>query len=178
VTADVQIRLAGPRDAAALAEVAAVSFRAAYSDGQQATTERYIADHYAPAKQAAELADPSLAHLVVELDSTLIGFAMLAYGEGHPAVAASRPIRLSRIYVAPASIGSGIGGRLMERCIDHASERRHDVIWLSVWEENTRAVAFYDRWGFATVGEMTFDYAGDPQRDLVMVRPIAQMAST
>jgi ribosomal protein S18 acetylase RimI-like enzyme len=173
VTADVQIRLAAPQDAAALAELAAVSFRAAYSDGQQATTERYIADHYGPDKQAAELADRSLTYLVVELDTALIGFAMFAYGESHPAVAASRPIRLSRIYVAPAAIGSGIGGRLMERCIDHASERRHDVMWLSVWEQNARAVAFYERWGFAMVGEMTFDYAGDPQRDFVMARSLA-----
>jgi ribosomal protein S18 acetylase RimI-like enzyme len=172
MTTDALIRLARPGDAAALAELAAVSFRAAYADGQQETTERYIADHYAPDKQAAELADRSLAYLVVELEPALIGFAMLAHGEGHPAVAASRPIRLSRIYVAPASIGSGIGGRLMERCIEHAGERRHDVMWLSVWEENTRAVAFYERWRFATVGEMTFDYAGDPQRDLVMARPI------
>jgi ribosomal protein S18 acetylase RimI-like enzyme len=173
MTTDALIRLARPGDAAALAGLAAVSFRAAYADGQQDATERYIADHYGPDKQAAELADRSLAYLVVELDSALIGFAMLAHGEGHPAVAASRPIRLSRIYVAPASIGSGIGGRLMGRCIEHAGERRHDVMWLSVWEENTRAVAFYERWGFATVGEMTFDYAGDPQRDFVMSRPSA-----
>jgi ribosomal protein S18 acetylase RimI-like enzyme len=174
MTTDVLVRFARPDDAAALAELAAVSFRAAYADGQQDATERYIADHYGPDRQAAELADRSLAYFVVELDSALIGFAMLAYGEGHPAIAASRPTRLSRIYVAPASIGSGIGGRLMERCVEHARERRHDVMWLSVWEENTRAVDFYERWGFATVGEMTFDYAGDPQRDFVMARRIAR----
>lgn len=174
MTTDVLIRPARAQDATALAELAAVSFRAAYADGQQATTERYIADHYGPGKQAAELADHRLLYLVVELESALIGFAMLAYGEGHPDVAASRPIRLSRIYVAPASIGSGIGSRLMERCVEHAGERRHDVIWLSVWEENTRAVVFYDRWGFAAVGEMTFDFAGEPQRDFVMSRPVAR----
>lgn len=39
---------------------------------------------------------------------------------------------------------------------------------------STRAVAFYQGWGFATVGEMTFDDAGDPQRDLVMARPLVR----
>jgi ribosomal protein S18 acetylase RimI-like enzyme len=168
----VLIRQARPQDATALAELAAATFRAAYSAGQQAETERYIAEHYGPALQAAELVDPRLSYLVVELDDSLIGFAMLTGGEGHAAVQASRPIRLSRIYIAPSSIGGGIGGRLMERCIAEAQTGQHDVMWLSVWSENPRAVAFYERWGFVTVGEMTFDYGGDPQRDFVMRRPI------
>ena len=174
MTTDGVIRLARREDAAALADLAAVSFRAAYAAGQQDATERYIADHYGPEKQAAELGDPSLTYLVVALDAALVGFAMLGHDERHPVVAASRPMRLSRIYVEPGRLGAGIGGRLMERCIEHARERGHDVLWLSVWEENTRAVAFYERWGFAAVGEITFDYAGDPQRDLVMARPLVR----
>ena len=169
---DVLIRLAQPRDATAVAELAADTFRAAYSAGQPVATERYIAEHYGPALQAAELADPRLTYLVVELDDALIGFAMLVNDEGHPAVPASSPVRLSRIYVAPSRIGGGIGGRLMERCIAAADAGRHDLMWLSVWEENLRAVAFYRRWGFVAVGEMTFDYGGDPQRDLVMSRRV------
>ena len=168
---DVVIRAAGPTDAARLAELAAATFRAAYSEGQQAETDRYVAEHYGPAIQAAELDNPEVMYLVAELEDALIGFAMLARGTGHPAVQASRPVRLSRIYVAPSQIGGGIGGRLMERCIAEAEAGHHDVMWLSVWSENPRAVAFYERWGFVTVGEMTFDYGGDPQRDFVMSRP-------
>ena len=169
---NVPIRPAGPQDATALAELAAVTFRAAYSAGQPAATERYIAEHYGPTLQAAELEDPRLTYLVVDLDDALIGFAMLASDEHHPAVPASSPVRLSRIYVAPTRLGAGIGGRLMERSIAEASADRHDVMWLTVWAENARAVAFYERWDFMTVGEMTFDYGGDPQRDFVMSRPI------
>jgi ribosomal protein S18 acetylase RimI-like enzyme len=169
---DVLIRPARGEEASALAELAATTFRAAYSAGQQAETERYIAEHYGPAIQAAELEDPRLTYLVVELEGALIGFAMLESAGGHPAVRASNPVRLSRIYVATSHLGGGIGGRLMERCIAEAEAARHDVMWLSVWSENPRAVAFYERWGFATVGEMTFDYGGDPQLDFVMSRPI------
>lgn len=168
----VRIRPARPQDAAALAELAAETFRAAYSAGQQAATERYIAEHYGPAQQAAELADARLIYLVAEADDEMIGFVMLVPGHDHPAVQAWRPVRLSRIYIAPARLGAGIGGQLMERCIAEAGAGGHDVMWLSVWAENGRAVAFYERWGFVKVGEMTFDYAGDPQRDFVMSRPI------
>lgn len=38
-------------------------------------------------------------------------------------------------------------------------------------ERNFRARAFYARWGFAEVGEMTFILGSDTQRDLVLALP-------
>ena len=44
---------------------------------------------------------------------------------------------------------------------------------LGLWEHNPRAIAFYRKAGFAEVGEHAFPLGDDPQRDIVMARPVA-----
>jgi ribosomal protein S18 acetylase RimI-like enzyme len=47
------------------------------------------------------------------------------------------------------------------------------AVWLGVWERNPRAIRFYERNGFAAVGDHIFQLGSDPQRDLIMVRRLA-----
>ena len=44
------------------------------------------------------------------------------------------------------------------------------AIWLGVWEENNKAIAFYKRHGFEVFGSHPFKLGGDLQRDLLMKR--------
>ena len=60
----------------------------------------------------------------------------------------------------------------MESCIEEGVRRGHDVLWLGVWEENRKAIAFYERWGFGRVGTEIFDVGGDRQRDAILTLPI------
>jgi diamine N-acetyltransferase len=130
-----------------------LTFRAAYeAELAGPALDRYIADHYSPAKQAAELADERLTYLIVELAGAMIGFALLRTDEHHPAISGERPVMLSQIYLDPTHTGGGIGSTLMRRCLAEASAAGHDTMWLGVWERNARAIAFYERWGFARGG--------------------------
>jgi ribosomal protein S18 acetylase RimI-like enzyme len=56
----------------------------------------------------------------------------------------------------------------METMASHGS----DVAWLGVWERNTKAIAFYKKFGFHEVGEHVFPLGTDAQRDIVMARPV------
>jgi hypothetical protein len=51
-------------------------------------------------------------------------------------------------------------------------ERGSDVAWLGVWERNPRAMAFYRKLGFVEAGSQVFQLGTDPQRDVVMARPV------
>jgi ribosomal protein S18 acetylase RimI-like enzyme len=42
-----------------------------------------------------------------------------------------------------------------------------------VWQINLRAITFYERAGFARVGEQTFMLGDDPQTDFVLARPVS-----
>jgi ribosomal protein S18 acetylase RimI-like enzyme len=44
-------------------------------------------------------------------------------------------------------------------------------IWLSTFSENSRAIAFYKKWGFEVIGETTFLVGSDPQKDVLLLRP-------
>jgi len=44
----------------------------------------------------------------------------------------------------------------MLACIDQARTWNSDVLWLGVWEQNPRGIAFYEKVGFRTVGHHAF----------------------
>ena len=167
------IRYATAPDASELSQLGAQTFRATYAEANAPhLVDAYIADHYSTAIQLAELHDDRLIYLVAELDTHLVGFALLRTDQTHPDVEAAHPIRLARIYVDGPYVGTGLGSALMKRCIDECLRRTHDVLWLGVWEENRKAIAFYERWGFGRVGTEIFDVGGDKQRDAILTVPI------
>ena len=167
------IRYATRADASELSELGARTFLATYSETNAPhLVDAYIADHYSTAMQLAELEDDRLIYLIAEIDTRIVGFALLRTDQTHPDVDAAHPIRLARIYVDASHLGSGIGSALMERCIGECRTRGHDVLWLGVWEENRTAIAFYERWGFGRVGSETFDVGGDKQQDAILTLPI------
>jgi ribosomal protein S18 acetylase RimI-like enzyme len=48
--------------------------------------------------------------------------------------------------------GAGIGSRLLEACIDHARQNNLGKVELSVYSNNTAAVALYRKYGFTEFG--------------------------
>ena len=57
-------------------------------------------------------------------------------------------IELEKIYIHPASKGTGIGQQLLDRLFEHATEKSSGLIWLKVIETNGAAQQFYTRNGF------------------------------
>jgi ribosomal protein S18 acetylase RimI-like enzyme len=163
------IRLATPADAAALAELGARTFRDTYAaDTRPEELERFVVAHFSHKVQAAELRDPAQRYLIAQVGGAAAGFALLRDGAGAPGVAGERTLRLAQLYVDRPHIRTGVGAALMRRCLELACAGSHDVLWLSVWERNTRAIDFYARWGFTHVGEMPFEFGRDRHRDLVL----------
>jgi GNAT superfamily N-acetyltransferase len=132
----------------------------------------YLAGAFSPEKQAAELMEPTSVFLIAEISGQMAGFARLLIGPAPAFIQAKRPLELVRIYADKRLIGRGVGSALMQRCLDEASQRSCDVIWLGVWEKNEPALSFYHCWGFIQVGIQPFQLGADLQTDLVMARPV------
>jgi ribosomal protein S18 acetylase RimI-like enzyme len=58
----------------------------------------------------------------------------------------------------------------MDACLQQARAWESELVWLGVWEVNARAIAFYQKHGFRSVGSQTFLLGRDVQNDLVMAR--------
>lgn len=168
-----RIRYATTADAALLAQIGAETFSDTFAAvNTAADMAAYLAGAFGPTIQADELADPQSAFLLAELDGETVGYARINWGEAPACVTATRPLDIARFYARTRWLGAGVGAAMMQACLAEARHRQCDVIWLAVWEHNERAKAFYARWGFREVGEQVFVLGSDPQRDLVMQRPV------
>lgn len=171
-----KIRRATRTDAGALAELAERTFRDAFA--AQNTVENmalHCAAKFGAEIQAREIRDPELATLLSEHGGELVGFVQLSWGEAPPEVGGARPAEIQRLYVDSRWHGRGVAQELMAEVLSLARRGASDRVWLGVWEHNPRAIAFYEKCGFTRVGDHRFRLGTDPQRDVVMVVPIADL---
>jgi ribosomal protein S18 acetylase RimI-like enzyme len=164
------IRRARPEDAAALADLAERTFREAFTaSNDPVNMEIHCGERFGEEVQAREIADPDCVTLVAEAEGQLAGFAQVRRNAAMACVTARRPAELYRIYVLQAWHGRGIAQQIMDEVMAVAARDGSDRIWLGVWEENRRAMAFYRKYGFEVVGAHEFTFGTERQQDLVMV---------
>lgn len=171
------IRKAEAADAPALAQLQERTFRETF---EQTNTPEDMALHcaayYGEAIQRREISDPNADVLVCDDNGQLVGYALVRRGAAPACVAAVYPIEIQRFYVLKGWHGKGLAHDLMTASLAICERHGADQVWLGVWEHNPRAIAFYAKWGFAEVGSHVFPLGTDPQRDIVMLRPVLRAA--
>ena len=163
------IRTASIADAEALAELGVRTFRETFAkDNTPQDMALYLAEHFGGGLQRAELEDPSVLFLLLEANGHPAGYVKLRRG---PANARGRhPLEICRFYVDHPWHGRGAALELMRAVEATAQREGHDDVWLAVWEHNARAIRFYQKHGFARVGEQLFRLGADVQTDWLMAR--------
>ena len=56
----------------------------------------------------------------------------------------------------------------MQACLDWSKNAGFDTVWLGVWEQNQKALAFYQKMGFQRFGEHVFVLGTEVQNDFLM----------
>ena len=168
--AAIRVRRGTSGDADLLTEMGARLFCETFAaDSRPDDLAAHLAATFSPEIQRRELASDDFAYFVAELGGEPIGYALLRRCPPPPCVTGPDPIELGRIYVEHQRHGSGTAVALMEALLAEARARRARTIWLGVWATNRRAVRFYEKSGFRSVGTHTFWFGSDPQTDQVMV---------
>jgi ribosomal protein S18 acetylase RimI-like enzyme len=176
---NIQVRSANPGDNVLLAEMGAQTFSDAFGpDNTPEDMALYLKNSFSPEIQATELADPASLFLIAEVDRSTVGYARLYEGQQPEAITGFQPIEIVRFYARTNWIGHGVGAALMRACLREAENRGCDTIWLDVWEQNKRAIAFYKKWGFKEVGTQLFRLGDDIQNDLLMQRAVSPEGAT
>ncbi|TFC95984.1 MULTISPECIES: GNAT family N-acetyltransferase [Cryobacterium] len=174
----IEIRRATTTDAAVLAELAAATFALACPPHTTAEAIAvFLHDVLAEANFDAYLADPERVVLVAEENGGLLGYTMLVFAEPTDADVRSaigiRPtVELSKCYLRAETHGRGVAAALMTATLDAARERGAAGSWLGVNQENARAIRFYEKNGFATVGEKRFLVGERYEDDYVLERAL------
>lgn len=103
--------------------------------------------------------DPNNTYIIAELDGVMIGYARIIY---HNDVA-----MLDKLYLLQNYQGYGYGKQLFAKCCQLAVSRGYNQMNLMVWEKNTSAISFYEKFGFVKGklepvkfdNEIFFDYS-------------------
>ena len=169
----ITFRVAAPEDAGWLAGLSARSFREAYrAVWEDPGLSDYISRAFTPDQLRAELSDPNATFILLSRNDEPAGYAKLRRGHNPPDLDGTAAVQIQRFYLLAAHYGRGLGDHLMEHCLREAGREGFTTVWLAVWPENTRAVRFYERWGFAVTGSYPFYHGNEVAQDWLMKREV------
>lgn len=162
------IRTALLSDAEAISSVAAQTFSLACPAGTpDIELQKYIDESLTPSCFKEALSDANFDVRVMDEMGTVIGFSLVTLApEALNLPLADGVPELTRCYVLPTHHGTGAAQYLLSATLAEL----HTRVRLTVNDQNTRAIRFYSRNGFSTVGETSFQCGDDIHRDLVMIR--------
>ncbi len=136
------IRPAGAADMAAVADL----WHAGWHDGHAGhvpdglTAARTLAAFHE--RTPARVADTAVA---VADDGSLLGFVMVVDDE------------VEQVFVARSARGTGVAADLLAEAEHRVASAEHDTAWLAVVVGNARARRFYERCGWADVGDLPYE---------------------
>ena len=163
---DTVIREANRQDAELLVELGKRVFYEAFAE-QTAPEDMtaYLQTTFSIDGIKAQLNNKNSLCLIIELQANSVGYAYLYPTRPPGCIKDPKAIQLIRFYLLKKCYGIGAGNALMQSCLDESRARSYRSVWLSSWELNGRANAFYKRWRFKVVGRQKFVVGSDIQND-------------
>lgn len=111
-----------------------------------------------------------------EKDGEVFGYLKVNFAEAQTeAQEQIDALEIERIYVLQQYHGSEVGKKLYEQALEIARNRKATYLWLGVWEENSRAIRFYQKQGFIEFGQHIFQLGDDAQRDVLMKKTLPDL---
>ena len=128
----------------------------------------YYARRFNETTLRQELSDPEACWYFIEYRGALAGYLKVNSGGAQTELREEDGFEVERIYVLKALQGTGVGIALMEHAIKLGREMGKRYLWLGVYEENYRALRFYEKFGMKEFADHIFMMGKQPQRDVLL----------
>lgn len=156
-------------DIPALLEISRQTFIEAFSWGNtEENLQLYLDEYFTGRKLWEEMTNAGSAFYFALLDSRVIGYLKINVDSAQTELRDPRGMEIERIYVLKEFYGKGIGHALLGRALQAAREKPADYLWLGVWEQNPRAIRFYQKNHFVEFDRHIFRVGKDEQTDILM----------
>lgn len=139
----------------------------------EADMRSYVQERLSTERLMAELRDTGSSFFFAQVDDELAGYLKLNRGAAQTDARPGNTVEVERIYVLEEFQGRRIGQALFAHAVAIAEGAQATELWLGVWEQNSKAIAFYERNGFVHFGQHVFQLGADAQTDLLMRLPLA-----
>lgn len=164
----ISIEIATTTQAGDIADMSRETFYDTFAEfNTREDMEKYLGHQYTREQLMAQVGAAGHTFLLARCNNELAGYAFLKPNT-HKDLGNMQAVEISRFYSRKSFIGKGIGKALMLASIEKAKEWQCRVIWLCVWQQNHRAIEFYQKFGFRKFAETDFLLGNDLQRDDVM----------
>ena len=132
--------------------------------------QTYLNASFSAEKLSAELNNKNSAFYFAVDNSmnTVVGYLKVNMGDAQTEKKDLNAFEIERIYVDKAYFGKKVGQLLFDKAIEIANSKKVSYVWLGVWEENHRALAFYTKNGFVAFDKHLFKLGNDVQTDIMM----------
>ncbi|MET4142076.1 GNAT family N-acetyltransferase [Pedobacter sp. UYP1] len=139
----------------------------AYSTTEADMTS-YLEESFTEKKIRAELANPDSMFFVAWDDENTVGYLKVNTGKTQKELQDDTALEIERIYVKSSHHGKMVGQLLYDKALEIAILQDKAYLWLGVWEENPRAIRFYEKNGFVAFDKRIFKMGNDEQTDIMM----------
>ena len=130
--------------------------------------EAYLNTNFATEKLLEELKNPNSEFYFAQDGKKIVGYLKVNTGDAQTEQKEEDAFEIERIYVDAQFLGKKVGQLLFNKAIEIANTKKAAYVWLGVWEENHRALAFYAKNGFVPFDKHIFKLGSDAQTDIMM----------
>lgn len=152
-----------------LQQISRQTFRETFMDSN--TTEnmtQYLTENLSLEKLRTELSNEGSSFYFLEYETNIIGYLKINAGTAQTENKYEGSLEIERIYILSAYQGKGTGKLLLDHALEAARLMKASFVWLGVWENNMRAIAFYQKHGFEAFDKHVFMLGNDEQIDLLL----------
>lgn len=137
-------------------------------DNSEEDMQDYLVKGFSTEKLKAELTNQHSEFYFALLDIRIIGYLKVNFEPSQAQIKNESALEIERIYVLKEFHGKQVGQVLYDKAMGISNQKKVDYVWLGVWEENPRAIRFYQKNGFVEFDKRIFKLGSDEQTDILM----------
>ncbi|AFD07946.1 GNAT family N-acetyltransferase [Solitalea canadensis] len=156
-----------------LQKIGIQTFRETFSaENSDEDMQKYLDEKFNDIQVSKELNNPDSEFYFAILEGEIVGYLKMNFKDAQTELRHNDYAEIERIYVLEDFIGKKVGQLLFDKALEVADSYKVNFVWLGVWEENYRAIRFYEKNGFETFDKHIFRLGNDEQTDLMMRKQI------
>ena len=153
-------------DIQTLVDIGKKTFYETYAQrNSEADMTAYLKDNFNEKIITAQLENPNSEFYIAWDDKQPIGYLKVNEGDAQTDLKELASLEIERIYVLARYHGKGIGQLLYGKAVEIAGQKHKTSIWLGVWEQNPKAIRFYEKNGFVSFARHLFIVGSEEQTD-------------
>ena len=138
------------------------------NDCASSDMQSYLEEQHSEKQIRSELENPESKFYFARFEDKVIAYLKINWGSAQTESKLEQAWEIERLYVLAEYQGMKIGRIFMDMAIEQAQSEKYKVVWLGVWENNIKAIRFYENYGFEVFDSHIFTIGTDHQTDLLM----------